>query len=201
MKKYCAILLTFLSLFAALFFTQCKPQATTEKTQDLNAFTQLDEAQIYRFPEDWVGNWAGKLYIHSPKRAEPMEIDMQLNIQPADSADQWTWEIIYKTDSTTDKRPYLLKPIDRKIGHYVIDELNDIILDGYQRGNSFYSRFEVQKNLIEITYHYYGKELVFELLSGKNENPNLTGGTSEDIPEVKSYPVSVGQRAFLRRTD
>lgn len=201
MKTFCSILFTFFCLFVVFSFTQCKPQTGADTINERSTFSQLDEAQIYRFPEDWVGNWAGKLYIHSPKRPKPMEIDMQLNIQPADSADQWTWEIIYKTDSTTDKRPYLLKSVDRDMGHYIIDELNDIVLDGYQRGNSFYSRFEVQKNLIEITYHYYGKELVFELLSGKNENPTLTGGTSDEIPEVKSYPVNVGQRAFLRRTD
>ncbi len=159
---------------------------------------------VYEFPEAWIGTWRGTVltYTHTDSiRTTPME----LHIFATDSTDRWTWTIIYGTGTEKDVRAYELVLKDEESKHYVIDEKNSILIDSYVRGNSFCSRFAVGDYLLLCTYELStdneaANEMVFEITSGKLEG-NKSGGTSDNIPEVAAYPISVFQKAKLYREE
>ena len=54
-------------------------------------------AQTENFPADWIGHWKGELAWYKNGKPLPQKINMELIIQPTDSAEQYTWQIIYGT--------------------------------------------------------------------------------------------------------
>jgi len=155
-----------------------------------------DKIVIEKFPEAWIGEWEGQLEIFRGQK-KVQEIYMGLNILPIDST-TYTWTIIYGDGEKRQERKYEIKPKNKEAGHYIIDEKNSILLDDYLIGNTLYSRFEVQKSLLLISYEKMGERIIFEVISGKLDNPTLTGG-QDSIPNVNSYPISIGQKAILKR--
>ncbi len=153
------------------------------------------------FPASWAGVWEGDLVI-STAAGVAQTIPMQLHLLPvADSI--YTWTIIYGADTVAGRRPYLLKSIDRAKGVYVIDEQNSIGLESYLIGQTLYSWFEVEGNLLTTMVEpLEDGRLLYEIVSGKSEPVSTTGQQiveGEEIPEVKAFPVRVRQRAYLRR--
>lgn len=120
---------------------------------------------------------------------------MQLNIQPADSAGQYTWHIIYGDNK--DNRPYILKPADTAKGHWVIDEQNGIILDSYVHGNSVHGAFTVQGNTIVDNYKITDGKMHVEFFSINLNEKKQTGKGTEDSPFVENYRIKSYQTGVL----
>lgn len=154
------------------------------------------------FPDSWVGNYAGELEIFG-KNDVRMKVQMKLEIQPkADSL--YTWNLIYEMNGNEDKRMYELKVIDVEQGHYLIDEKNSILIDGYYHLNRFTSMFEVMGSYILTSYTKDGDALIFDLIAGSMKEPRISGNQKHegnDIPEVKAYLVNGRQKAVLKRMD
>ena len=123
---------------------------------------------------------------------------MQLIIKPADSANTFTWQIIYG-DKGEDNRPYLLKPVDTAKGHWQIDERNGIIIDQYFIGNRFTSAFSVQTTTIVDSYWREGDNLVAEFYGLTSKPVSTTGKGTEDSPKVDSYGTKSYQRAVMKK--
>lgn len=123
---------------------------------------------------------------------------MRLNIQPETEKSVYSWQLIYG-DAAKDNRPYQLKPVDTAVGHWVIDEHDGILLDGYWIGNRFISTFSVQGNTITAVYWLAGKELHIEMISTKVVASRESGKGTSEVPKVFSYPVSSYQNAILYR--
>lgn len=123
---------------------------------------------------------------------------MQLIVLPTDSANTYTWQIVYG-DKGEDNRPYLLKPVDTAKGHWRIDERNGIVLDQYFVGNRFTSAFTVQNATIVDSYWREGEKLMVEFYSYASKPVATTGNGTEDSPKVESYAVKGFQQAVLVR--
>lgn len=155
------------------------------------------------FPASWAGRWVGELHIYNAA-GKSESVPMQLHILATDSAQLFTWTLIYGSDTTAGARPYLLRPVDSATGKYQIDEQNGILLDTYLLGGKLYSRFEVLDNLLLTTLEKTGDQISFETISGEMEPASVTGDTivkGETIPRVRGYPVVVRQQAVLRREE
>lgn len=166
----------------------------------LAGLSQIGAAQDAFFPQAWEGHWAGRLEIFSPG-GKVQDVPMQLIIEPQDSG-VYNWSIIYGEGVEASRRGYLLKPVQPERGLYAIDEQNSIVLDAIYIGGKLYSRFEVAGSLLLSTVELQDGGLHYEIISGKAEPRNITGGEEregEKVPEVKSYPVVVRQVALLRR--
>lgn len=153
------------------------------------------------FPIAWIGEWTGELLIYSGA-GEQQRTQMNLNIQPIDTSDNYTWAITY--GEGTDQRPYELITVDAQNGHYQVDEKNSIVLDLYHFAGKLCSRFEVMGNLLLITYEKVGNEIIFEVLSGKEDTPVITGGEKigeNEMPKVISFPIAIRQIARLAKKD
>ena len=128
----------------------------------------------------------------------PQKVKMQLIIQPTDTANVYTWQIIYG-DKGEDNRPYILKPVDTAKGHWQIDERNGIILDQYCIGDRFTSAFTVQTTTIVDSYWREGPNLIAEFYGLSAKPVNTTGLGTDDSPKVDSYGTKSYQRAIMKR--
>lgn len=153
------------------------------------------------FPDGWVGVWKGELNIFNQDGFQ-QALPMQLQILPLDTAGQYTWTIIYGLDTVAGRRPYVLKTIDKSKGLFAIDEQNSIAMEAYYLHDKLFSRFTVMENMLLSATQLRDGALIFEIISGSLVPASRTGNTvvdGEKIPEVAALPVTVMQRAVLRR--
>jgi hypothetical protein len=191
-KKSAGILLTFICLIS---FTSVGQLQTSSKSVPPSSGEPVGA---------FIGNWKGRLqWIVAGKPTQ--EFTMQLRIQPADTAGQYTWQIIYGDDNK-DNRPYILKPVDTAKGHWVVDERDGIILDSYLHGNCMHGAFSVMGNTIVDNYcvetdtagHYRMK---VEFFSIKLDDKKQSGKGTEDVPTVLSYRVASYQTGILTKQE
>lgn len=150
------------------------------------------------FPAAFTGHWQGILYWYQTGKATPQKVKMQLIIQPTDTANTYTWQIIYG-DKNEDNRPYTLKAVDTARGHWQVNENNGIVLDQYFVGNRFTSAFTVQNATIVDSYWREGNTLVAEFYSITAKPVNTTGSGTDDSPKVDSYATRSYQKAIMKR--
>ena len=149
------------------------------------------------FPKSFIGNWKGRLqWMVAGKPTQTLT--MHLRIQPADAANQFTWQIIYGDDNK-DNRPYILKPLDTAKGHWIIDENNGIVLDSYVHGNTVHGAFTVQGNTIVDNYTIENGKMKVEFFSIKLGDKKQSGKGTEESPFVDSYRISSYQTGVLTR--
>jgi hypothetical protein len=176
-------------IFAQCAFAQYGPKNTKIKAGPDNT----------SFPGSFIGNWKGTLLWYRSGEKQPQKTTMQLRIQPIpDSADQYTWNIIYG-DSSNDKRPYKLKPVDTAKGHWVVDELNGILLDEFWTGGKLCNVFTVDNVTIVHTWWLEDGNMVVEFISYPTKPIATTGKGTEDIPFVNSYDIRTYQKAILKK--
>jgi hypothetical protein len=153
----------------------------------------------------WVGEWEGTLEIwKGPVKLQA--IPAYLKIVPSDTTHSllWTTRFGERKEKTIEK-PYELKIMDSVQGLYLLDEHNSIQLESYWVKDKLLSWYEVSGNLILASYEMRGTDqILFEIIAGKTEPVSVTGGATvgeEEIPEVRTFPISVIQRALFKRID
>ena len=75
-------------------------------------------------------------------------------------------------------------------------------MESYLLGNKLFCSYIVAGNWITSTYEKQGDKMIFEIIFGKEKVVSETGGekvNGEDIPEVKTFPVVISQKAVLMR--
>ena len=97
--------------------------------------------------KQFEGNWKGDLYAYNSK-GEFKIAEMQLNIEPSDSAGVWKYRMIY---GEKDIRNYKLRTVDASKNRYAVDEGNNIILSEDLIGNRLISCFEVLNSMLITT--------------------------------------------------
>lgn len=152
------------------------------------------------FPAAWEGNWRGELEIFNAS-GRIQSIPMWLEIHKIDTsaAGRYTFGLVYGSKEQ-DWRPYELVPLAPDQGLWQVDEKNSIVMESYLYGPKLLCWFTVQGSRVFCTYEKRGDELLFEVYSGKELPVSTTGNTTqgtEAIPEVKTFPFAVFQRAVL----
>ena len=156
---------------------------------------------IGQIPENWIGHYSGELHTENIS-GNSNSYHMELIVKPlTDSSYYWT--IVYGEDSLRQERKYFLK--HEGGNRYVIDEDNSIVLSCNLIKNQFVSVFEVQGNLIHVTYTFKKNKLYFELTSSTsksatgNTTDSDTSASNSQIPIVYSYSTTAIQKAKLKR--
>ena len=154
------------------------------------------------FPESWLGKWKGDLYIDQAGKGTVQQLTMELHVQDLEQDSTWQWKIIYRTDSSTDERDYLLKLVDSSEGHYVIDEQNGIELDSFWFDPVFSSRFIVSGQILLISYTQKEQSLAFEVHAGGAkplQETDWSDSTGTAPIHIESLPLKIRQHARLTR--
>ena len=155
------------------------------------------------FPKDWLGNWSGQLHIYN-QSGMVQELDIELVLQEIKVDSMYQWSIKYITPDRVDERKYFLLKGNGEANHWVVDEDNGILLDGYVLANRFYLLFDVMDSRIQTSYTLEKDKLIFENLASRVPPVNTSGGIQKDsteIPTVNSYTVVNLQKAILSKTD
>ncbi len=155
------------------------------------------------FPESWLGNWVGELNIYKENKLV-QTLPMELEMLEIDSSNNYVWAIIYGEDKVAGRRSYELEIVDAEKGIYRIDEKNSIKLESYLFGNKLYSQFSVMGSQLLCTYEKVADKMIFEIISGSVEPISITGKEiveGEEIPEVKTFPINVMQKAILSQKE
>lgn len=156
--------------------------------------TVIAQAQIQ---DNWLGNYKGDLTSIN-NAGKKMTYAMEI-IFAKETDSTWQWTIVYGEGNKRQERPYklILKPN----GMYEIDEQNSIVLSNALIGNRFISVFEVQGNLIHVTYTFKSKKIYFELISSSNmcETGGEVTENKDTIPFVNSYVIVAYQHAIFKR--
>lgn len=145
--------------------------------------------------KQFEGNWKGDLYAYS-RKGEFKAAEMKLNIEPADSAGVWKYQMIY---GEKDVRNYKLRTVDESKNKYAVDEGNNIILSEDLIGNRLISCFEVQNSMLLVTLEKKEDCLIFEVVSLSPSGKVKSGSGTEDSPFVYSYPATGFQRCILKK--
>ena len=199
--KSVMLLLSFLYLIGAC--TQKNDKTEVSVKNNKMSFVESDSVKTgfsktgfskTGFPKSWIGSWKGELVIDNTDKDTTMQIPMELNIAPSQKSGRWKWQLVYNGSP----RDYELVAFKTEEGHFKMDEQNTIILDQQLFGNTFLSRYDVAGNLILVSNKLLGNEMLFEVIFSRSDTVNITGGEGE-VPQVKSYPISVYQRAILRK--
>lgn len=155
------------------------------------------------FPASWQGDWKGTLEIFNGK-GKVQSVEMTVEIHQIDTSKEgrYTFGLIYGSKEK-DWRPYELVPVTPDKGVWKVDEKNSIAMESYLYGPKLICWFTVQGSRILCTYEKTDEQtMIFEVISGSETAVSTTGNTKqgeEDIPEVKTFPCSVFQRAVLKR--
>lgn len=148
-------------------------------------------AQDKIFPNDFFGIYRGKIEISSPQGKQ--EFDMEFHLKNTDTIGTYKYTLIYNKQA----RNYFLIEKDIDKGQYIIDENNGIILQTTVFNKAIYSIFEVMGNLISNTIHFYDTYIDFEIAMSRTSQIEITGKGTQEIPEVKTYPIPIIQKARL----
>ena len=149
------------------------------------------------FPQDFFGKYTGILHISSEKGMS--EVPMEFHLAPTDSIGKFDHILIYGEGETRQERRYTIRTIDAAKGQFVIDENNGILLDTQVVENRLYTLFEVGGNLLTNFITFHKDHLIFEIIFANTSEKIKSGKTTEEIPEVISYPIKVVQRAVLNK--
>ena len=161
---------------------------------------QLLENNIpHNFPLDWIGDYVGQLKIYNNGKIDT--ISMRLVIDYPNAEGYFPWTIVY---DEIDIRPYGLEVVNADVGHYRINEYNSIELDAYLIDRHLITRFSVMQNDLIIDYEHVGDAIIAQFYISGTKNQNITGGEiigQDTIPKVSTYPLSVYQKAILKKKD
>lgn len=163
--------------------------------------TEVEEKPTYTFPDDWMGYWEGSLAIYNVK-GKVQEIPMAIDNAYTDTAGVYTWALIYGEDLVEGRRDYELRTVNDSIGHYVVDEKNNIYLDTYLLHNRMISTFDVEGTTITSIYELDGDDMIFTILAGKSDVVRESGGGTiddDEIPIVNSFATTALQVAKLKK--
>ena len=152
---------------------------------------ELGFTQTKTFPDAFLGTYKGKLEIVSAKGKK--EIDMEFHFTKTDTIGTYKYVLVYNKEP----RNYFLIEKDKTTGNYIIDENNGILLQASVFDNSIYSMFEVNESLITTTEKFYDDYMDFEIMFTNTSKVITTGKGTEEIPEVKVYPILGTQKALL----
>lgn len=149
----------------------------------------------YPLPESYLGKYQGVLHIYAG--AKNQILPMEFHLLATDSAYHYDYRLIYMpNDSVRDERVYSLI-YHPDTDSYEVDEHNGIRLSTRLADHGLYSLFEVQGGLLTSVIQFQETYVDFSITYSAKNQSVTTGGSSDDIPEVISYPVGSVQKARL----
>ncbi len=151
-----------------------------------------------RFPDDWLGSWAGEVTPYSANGAND-RFGMRLDIARTDDPSRFDWTITYSGSAGTQVRAYSLLVRDVASGRYAIDERNGTVLEQQLLGDALYSWFDVAGTRLCVRERLVrasgGEHIEVEIASARDRDATATGSNGD----VSCRPLVSVQRARLER--
>jgi hypothetical protein len=146
-------------------------------------------ASAQSLPDQLVGTWNGTLMIYKAGVVRD-SVAIRLTVTRPTTPGSWPWKTEYLSEKMPMTKDYTLRLSDPVTQTYAMDEGGGVALLEQVFGSKMYSVFETHDTMLTSTYELRGKDLIFEVTSGKK------AGTGA---EVTNYTVIHLQRAVLRK--
>lgn len=149
-------------------------------------------------PPSWDGVWKGQTTLTwASGKAEA--VAMELHVGPVPGGASKSWKVVYVFADRREVRDYEIGPAGGGgAGRLVIDEKNGFLIDNYLAGETLYSRFTINGNLVTTRFELRGEQLDVELTMFDASKPRVTKLTGGNF-EVASFGPKYVQRGTLRR--
>lgn len=154
---------------------------------------------------DWIGDYSGELilgFANRPNDTIPVKFEMHEIVK--DSA--WTYRMHYDSKVYGKMtKDYVIRA--KKLGeskHFLLDELNGIIMEMTMMNNCLYGMYEVADNIFVSTIRGVDKNLLIDLICAPLKNPSVTSTeVSEEGDKIDaiSYKPTLHQTVLLRKDD
>jgi hypothetical protein len=148
-------------------------------------------------PPSWDGVWKGSTTL-TWASGKVEAAGMELHVGPVAGGPSKTWKVVYDFADRREVREYEIRPLEGgAAGRLVIDEKNGFLIDNYLAGDTLYSRFTINGNLVTTRFALRGDAVEVELTMFDVRSPRLTKLTGGDF-EVASFSPKYVQRGVLR---
>ena len=149
-------------------------------------------------PPSWDGVWKGTTTLNWAS-GKTEEAAMELHVSPVAGGPSKSWKVVYVFADRREVREYEIKPAEGAgAGRLIIDEKNGFLIDNYLSGETLYSRFTINGNLVTTRFELRGDALEVELTMFDVSKPRVTRLTGGNF-EVASFSPKYVQRGTLRR--
>ncbi|MFM6935922.1 MAG: hypothetical protein ACKOXP_10795 [Flavobacteriales bacterium] len=156
-----------------------------------NSFGQsTNKKKMKSFHEQCIGKWNGTMYIYAYGKLQD-SILVELNVQVLDS-NAWTWKTDHRSEKLPVTKDYILRKDSKNAQTFLLDEGDGVMLTNYIFGDKLYSNIETEGKLLTSSYEFVGRQLIFEVTSGKKLNEAEESG-------VTNYSVDFVQRVVFRK--
>ena len=149
-------------------------------------------------PPSWDGVWKGATTLNwASGKVEGAA--MELHVSPVAGGPAKNWKVVYVFADRREVRDYEIRPAEGAgTGRLVIDEKNGFLIDNYLAGQTLYSRFTINGNLVTTRFELRGETVDVELTMFDISKPRVTKLTGGNF-EVASFSPKYVQRGTLSR--
>lgn len=147
-------------------------------------------------PSSWDGVWKGATTL-SWASGKVENADMELRVSPIQGGQTKAWKVVYTFSDRREVREYEMRPSEGA-GRLLMDEKNGFLIDNYLAGDTLYSQFTINGNLVTTRFELRGDAIEVELTMFDVKSPRLTRLKGGDF-EVASFSPKYVQRGVLRR--
>lgn len=156
------------------------------------------------FPEDWLGNYSGEMYLGNIASSETDTLPVTLEFLTEIEDSVWSYKMTYNSEQfgviVKDYKIRATKSGDtRKL---LLDENNGIVMEMSLMDGTMYGMYEVLGTMFISTLKYEDGALYFDLFGASMSNPTETSAI-EDGEEYKatSYRTQFHQTVLLRKAE
>jgi hypothetical protein len=147
------------------------------------------QASAQSFGDKCVGTWKGIMQIYAAGKLKDT-VSVLLTVKKVNDT-AWSWKTEYLSIKMPVTKNYVLRLVNQEKGHYVTDEGDGVVLNDYLVENKLYSVFETEGVMLTSYYEIKGKNLAFEVTSGKK--------VGEQQSTVTNYSTDFVQRVLLKK--
>ena len=158
------------------------------------------QAQEYKFPEDWVGQYSGFMYIDTKDHVrDTVEVDFGLMEMVKDSL--WSYKMVFhsKTHGMILK-DYLIHTKKKEDNtNFILNEKNGVEIEMVLMNSCFYSMYKINDVVYSSILKRQSEGILFEIFTVDTKTPNysVVGSGEDNQITIESYFPNVVQSAML----
>lgn len=162
--------------------------------------SRVATAQRHVFPDDWVGQYKGYMYIDTKDNVEDtVEVDFGLTQMIKDSL--WSYKMIFHSKQYgMILKDYLIhvKSKDDSI-NYILDQKNGVQIEMTYMNNCFYGMYKLNNTIYSSILKKVDTGILFEIYTVAIEAPNYSvlNVDKDKKIDIESYKPQVVQSALL----
>ena len=158
------------------------------------------QAQEYKFPEDWLGQYSGFMYIDTKDHTrDTVEVDFGLMEMVKDSI--WSYKMVFHSKThgmiLKDYLIHVKKKGDNT--NFILNEKNGVEIEMVLMNNCFYSMYKINDVVYSSILKRQTDGILFEIYTVNTIDPNYSviGIDKENQVTIESYFPNVVQSAML----